>query len=267
MAENPDRGQVNTDAAEIYEEFFIPALFGTWPEQVIKMVEVKPGQKVLDVACGTGIFAREVVKKTGKAVNITGVDINEGMLAVAQRKEPAVEWTNAPAEQLPFDDNSYDITASLFALMFFEDRVAAVKEMYRVLKPGGTMAVAVWDKLENTPGYRAVVDILQRLFGDAAANALRAPYNLGDKQEVKSIFSDAGMPDAEITTVTGTAKFPSIDSWMYTDVRGWTLSDMIDEEQYQLLLELASSELKEFEQSDRSVSFPAPAHIVMFNKT
>jgi SAM-dependent methyltransferase len=146
--------------------------------------------------------------------------------------------------------------------MFFDDRHAALREMLRVLRPGGRMAVAVWDSLENTPGYAAVADLLQRLFGSQVAAALRAPFVLGDIPMLRSLFADAGIPDAQITTQAGTARFPSIRSWVYTDIKGWTLADVLDDAQFEQLLREAERDLRRFTTAEGTVVFSAPVHIV-----
>jgi SAM-dependent methyltransferase len=166
------------------------------------------------------------------------------------------------AESLPFEANSFDAVVSQFGLMFFEDRRAALTEMKRVLKPGGHLAMAVWDSLDNTIAYAAVTKLLKRLFGDEAANALRSPFNLGDTTLLQSLFNEAGMPNAKITTIEGTARFASIKAWVTTDVKGWTLADMIDETQFQQLLAEAEKVLQPFVTADGSVAFTSPAHIV-----
>lgn len=261
-----DRGQVSSGAAEIYEEFFLPALFSEWPSRVIAEGDLRPGQKVLDVACGTGVLARAAYESVMPGGSVTGLDVNEGMLTVARQRAPHIDWREGAAEAMPLEDNSYDAVLSQFGLMFFEDPVAAVREMERVLQPGGTCAVAVWDSLENTPGYHAAVQLLRRLFGDDVASALEAPYNLGDKSALSAVFGAAGVSDLKVETYDGTARFPSIDSWMYTDVRGWTLADMIDDSQYELLLGEAKRSLSEFVTDEGAIMFKAPAHIATFRK-
>lgn len=261
-----DRGQVNTAAAEIYEAFFVPALFGEWGSRLADAARIQPGQRVLDVACGTGVLARAVAERVGPAGEVIGLDINEGMLAVARRLAPQIEWRSGPAEALPFEDNSFDAVVSQFALMFFEDRRAALAEMWRVLRPGGHLAIAVWDSLDRTPGYAAMVALLQRLFGDAVADALRAPFNLGDTARLQSLFTEAGIPNAEITTITGAARFASIEAWATTDIKGWTLAEMIDDAQFHHLLTEAEKELQPFVTPAGSVAFDSPAHIVTATK-
>jgi ubiquinone/menaquinone biosynthesis C-methylase UbiE len=261
-----ETGQVNKSAAEVYEEYFIPALFQEWAGKVANEAEIQQGQKVLDVACGTGVLAREVLKRVGSEGSVFGLDINEGMLAVAREKNPSIEWRKGAAESIPFEDESFDTVISQFGLMFFVDKTSAIKEMFRVLKSGGRIAIAVWGSLENAVGYKKVVEILQRLFGDEAADSLRSPYSLGDVQVLKSLFEDAGIENAEIKTLEGKARFPSIESWMFTDVKGWTLADILDDSQYQLLLNEAEKELRPFLTDEGTVSFDHPAHIIVAKK-
>ena len=264
--ESTASGQVIGSAAEVYDTFFVPALFGAWTGPVSEAAGLKPGDRVLDVACGTGALTREAWARVQPGGSVTGLDINDGMLAVARGRAPQIEWHQGPAESLPFDDGVYDAVLCQFGLMFFEDRVAALREMARVLRPGGRLCVAVWDSLDNTPGYAAVTALLQRLFGDAVADGIRAPYNLGDSELLLPLFSAAGIAGADFRTMQGTARFPSIESWIHTDVKGWTLADMIDDAQYATLQEAAQQELADFAQDDGSVRFAAPAHIVTATK-
>lgn len=254
--------QLNTQVAEVYDTFFVPALFAEWPARVLQAADVRAGQRVLDVACGTGVLARAAVEWVGARGTVTGLDLNDGMLAVARQNAPSVNWRQGRAESLPFDDAAFDAVVSQFGIMFFQDRVTAIREMMRVLRPGGHLAIAVWDTLAATPGYAAVVDLLQRLFGDQAADGLRAPYAMGDKRMLETMLREAGVPHANIETHAGTARFPSVESWMYTDIKGWVLADMLDEEQFQQLIAAAQQELRQFVIADGSVAFPAPAHII-----
>ena len=257
-----ERGQVAATAAEIYEEFFVPALFAEWPQRVLEAAHVQAGDTVLDVACGTGILARTAVNMVGTNGSVVGVDINAGMLAVAKQQAPNISWKVAPAESLPFEAATFDRVISQFGLMFFEDQTKAIAEMRRVLRPRGTLAVAVWDSLEATPGYTVVAEILDELFGPEVARALEVPYSLGDKQKLTSLFAQAGMVDISIQTITGQARFSSIESWIYTDIKGWTLADVIDDEGYEALKRTAPERLSQFVQGDGVVAFDAPAHIV-----
>jgi SAM-dependent methyltransferase len=262
MMDTVERGQVTGSAAEVYEAFFVPALFQQWASRVADAAQIRSGERVLDVACGTGILARTIAERVGMKGSVVGLDVNDGMLAVAAHKAPQIEWRRGRAEALPFDSDSFDAVVSQFGLMFFEDRPAALREMIRVLRPGGHLAIAVWASLETSPGYAAMADLLQRLFGEQAANGLRAPFVLGDADQLRILFNDAGIPKAEITTMNGTVGFPSIESWVYTEVKGWVLADMLDDAQFELLLREAEKALSPFVIADGTVAFDAPAHII-----
>ncbi len=257
-----ETGQVTQRAAEVYEEFFVPALFQQWAERTADAARIREGQRVLDVACGTGVFARTASNRVGGAGSVVGVDGNDGLLAVARRMAPQVEWRGARAEALPFEDDSVDAVGCQFGLMFFEDRPAALREMVRVLRPGGRLAVVVWDRLETSPGYAAMVDLLRRLFGDGVAAALDAPFVLGDRELLRSVVDTAGIEDAEVRTEVGTARFPSLASWIHTDIRGWTLADMVDDDQLTRLQHEAETALRPFVTDDVRVEFAVSAHIV-----
>lgn len=257
-----DRGQVKRTAADIYEEFFVPALFQEWTDRVADAAQVQAGDHALDVACGTGVLARTVAEHVGSAGSVIGLDINEGMLAVAAQKAPYIDWRHGQAEALPFDAASFDVVVCQFGLMFFDDPIAAIREMYRVLRPDGHLAVAVWDTLDNTPGYAAMVQLLHDLFGEQAAYGLRVPYNMGDTSALRTLFARAGVSQANVMTYRGTARYPSIRSWVHTDVYGWTLADVLNNMQVEKLVNEAEQALGHFVNGDGSVAFDAPAHIV-----
>ncbi len=264
--EASDKGQVSGTAADVYESFFVPALFEAWVAPVLDRAAAPKGGAVLDLACGTGILARAARERLGPEAKVVGLDRNAGMLAVAARKGPDIDWREGLAENLPFPDAAFDAVVSNFGLMFFEDRNVALEEMYRVLRPGGRMVVAVWGALDSTPGYAAMVVLLKELFGAEVANALRAPFVLGDRAALMELAVAADLPSAEIETIEGEARFSSLDDWVHTDVKGWTLADMIDEAQYQTLRAAAAKALASFVQSDGQVRFAAPAHLLTLTK-
>ena len=253
-------GQVTATAAETYEAFFVPALFGQWPDRVLDIAGLATGDEVLDVGCGTGIVARAAARRLDGSGSVTGMDINDGMLDVARRAPESVTWRHGPAEHLPFPDQTFDRVVSQFALMFFADQAAALAEMARVTRPGGTITIATWASIDQTPGYAAMIDLLQRLFGHDTAAALQAPFTLGTEDQLTVVLSDV-LPDTTITRHEGVARFDSLEAWVHTDIRGWTLADMIDDRQYAELLAAAQTELAAFAEHDGRVRFPAPALI------
>ncbi len=256
------RGQLEHSAAGVYERFFVPALFRVPAQYVAHTVQPRDGGQILDVACGTGVLTRELAKAAGTPAVCTGVDCNESMLAVARTVAPEICWQHATAEALPFDDRAFANSYCNFGLMFFADRIEALREMRRVTDANGTICVAVWDSLARTPGYAAMCRLLERLFGSQVSAALEAPFVLGETGELRALFADAGIIEADIQSIDVTVRFPSLDEWVRTDVRGWTLSSMIDDAQFERLRLAANAELTEFVQSDGSVAFSSPMHVV-----
>src|SRR5215207_5601638 len=107
-------------AAKAYETLFVPALFGQWASRVVDAANVMAGQSVLDVACGTGVLAREARLRTGPTGYVAGLDPSVGMLAVAKELSPSVDWRQGTAESMPFSDSSFDAVVSQFGLMFMD---------------------------------------------------------------------------------------------------------------------------------------------------
>lgn len=260
--------QARIDAANAYEALFVPALFGQWAPRVAAAAQVQPGQRVLDVACGTGVLAREVASRSGPAGHVVGVDPNPGMLAVAKELAPALEWREAVAESLPFPDRSFDAVVSQFGLMFFTDRRRALREMLRVLAPGGRLAVAVWDSLDRMPAYASEVALLERTAGRPAADALRAPFVLGDREDLAALFSDAGVAAADIVTHEGTARFPGIRAMVEADLRGWlpVMGVNLAEDQIGRIVQEAEQALGPYATPEGRAAFHVSAHLVTARK-
>ena len=257
------------EAAKAYEDLFVGALTGQWAPKIADSAQVRRGQRVLDVACGTGVLARTISSRTGPTGYVAGLDPNLGMLAVAEELAPAVDWQQGTAESLPFPDNSFDYVVSQFGLMFFTDRERALREMLRVLNLGGFLVVAVWDALDNQPAYAAEVALLERLSGAPAANALRAPFVLGDRDNLATIFTNAGATSGTISTLQGTAQFPSIRVMVEADLRGWlpAMGVNLTEEQIGRILQEAENVLETYVTEDGRVTFEAPAHLVTATKS
>jgi ubiquinone/menaquinone biosynthesis C-methylase UbiE len=261
-----ERGQVAADAAKVYDDFFVPALFRQWAIRVAAAAEITAGQRVLDVASGTGVLARTVAELVGPAGSVVGLDVNAPMLAVAERAAPELEWRTGRAEALPFGDADFDAVVSQFGLMFFEDRGAAVGEMHRVLRAKGRVALAVWAAIDESPGYAALADLLADLFGESAAQSLRAPFAMGDPDAIVALLRNAGFRNPRVSTQCGTASFPSMESWMFTEIRGWTLAGSLDDADFGQLVAQANGQLARFEQPDGTVRFDIAALVATATK-
>jgi SAM-dependent methyltransferase len=274
--------------AEVYEAEFVPALFGPFSAVVADAAGVGAGQRVLDVACGTGALARTVAARVGASGHVIGLDANPEMLAVARRLEPLIEWLDGRAEALPFADASVDAVVCQFGLMFFDDRVAALREMARVLigapsalrapvlasgaaqrlVPGGRLAVAVCDAVERSPGYGALATLLHELFGTRVADAFRAPFAIGDAARLAGLARQAGLENARVLRRSAQVRFASVDALVSAERACiWTLGGLLDDAQFARLLHEARRVLASFVLADGSVAFEMPALLIVARKS
>lgn len=256
-------GQITAEAAEIYDDRFVPALFGQFAPRLVAFAGIAPGERVLDVATGTGIVAR-AAEQAGASV--TGLDLNPGMLSVARRHSDRIAWIQGDAAALPFGEAAFDAVLCQFALMFFPDRAAVLSQMLRVLKPGGRLAVAVFDRLDNSPGYDRLVPAIGRIVGLEAADALAAPFVLGDAAAVAAMIEAAGGTVDRVEAVTGTVRQPSLDAWLDTEVGGWTISEMVSDDALERLKSEAKGLFAEFVTAEGSVRFRSPAHFLLAHR-
>ena len=170
--------QVAGSAPEVYERDLVPAVFGPWATILIGLAPPKVGDRVIDIACGTGIVARIAAAKVGPSGAVAGVDLNPGMLNVARSLKTTddaapVQWQEASADKLPFPDGSFDVAYCQLGLQFFADRPAALREMRRVLFTRGRLAVMVWCGIQESPGFEHFARILERNVSPAAATIMR----------------------------------------------------------------------------------------------
>jgi len=165
---------------------------------------------------------------------------------------------------LRFDDAAFDAVVSQFGLMFFDDRIAALREMWRVLRPGGRLAVAVCDAIGNSPGYASLAALLDRLFGKRIGDAFRAPFAFGDANVLGAFCSGAGIAGARIEQRHATVRFASIDTLVSTErACVWTLGGALSDSQFQQLRRQAQRALAPFVGADGMVEFEMPALIII----
>ena len=209
----------STNPAETYESYMVPTLFGPWADVLVRAAQPRPGERVLDVACGTGIVARRAAPIVGPTGQVVGLDLNPNMLAVAraaaEREGLAVDWREGRAERLPFPDGGFDLALCQFGLMFFADRRAALGEMHRVLRGGGRVALGVWQGLDRHPFYRALDEAIERRLG---MSGVRDIFALGDAGELRTLLAEAGFRDVAIEPVSMTARLPNPGAFLAGEI-------------------------------------------------
>ncbi len=214
-----DRQMVGSagNAAEAYERYLVPGLGRPSAEALIEVAPPSPHDRVLDVGCGTGVVALMAAARVGPAGSVHGVDINPGMLEVARRLPGAdrVEWRQGDAQRLPYADASMELVYCQHTLQFVPDRLMAVKEMRRVLTPGGKLGIVVWGPVERSPGYLALSAALAHHIRPEAGDAVRqAPFSLHEPAELASILAAGGFGEVDVRAVDLESRFASADEFL-----------------------------------------------------
>lgn len=215
---------------ENYERYFVPSIARPIAVDLVGEAALRPGERVLDVACGTGIVARLAAERVGENGAVAGVDVNPGMLAVARATAAAagtrIRWYETSAESIPLPDEAFDIVFCQVSLQFIEDKVAALREMRRVLVPGGRALVNV---PQPTPLFDVLDDALSRHAGEAAGRFVRAVFSLNEVDRVERLFRDAGFRDVAARTETKTLRLPPAKEFVWQYVHSTPLSGLVAE--------------------------------------
>ena len=261
MGDATETFTISPEAAEVYQERFVPAIFAERVPHLLEVAGVAPGHAVLDVACGTGAVARGAAPVVGPGGTVAGVDLNEAMLTVARRLSPGIEWRRGDAAALPFDDGGFDAVVCQMAMMFFPDPVAALAEMARVTRPGGTVAVLVPASLASSPGYSRFAEVVGRHAGPDGVGLVGAYFALGDVDRLRDLFAEAGMRVTRVDTRVGHARFPTVDDFVATEVEGSPLIERIDDATYAAIRDDCRTALAPFA-DDGGVAVPFDCHAV-----
>jgi ubiquinone/menaquinone biosynthesis C-methylase UbiE len=205
--------QLTGTAAELYERYLVPAITGVWAADLVRRAALQPGERVLDVASGTGIVARLAADQVGAQGAVVGLDLNTAMLAVARALPSSagapITWTEASVLAMPFPDASFTVVLCQLGLQFFPDRPQALREMRRVLVPGGRLLLSVFGPLAHNPAPQALVEALERHLGPHASAIKRAEHELDDPAEIDALVSGADFAEVTIETTTQPIRFPS----------------------------------------------------------
>ena len=189
---------------EMYEQALVGPLFRPWAEDVLEEVGLSPGERLLDVACGTGIVARLAKARLGTGGGVVGVDLSPAMLAVARREEPGIDWREGDAGALPLRDGErFDVVVCQQGMQFFPDRPAAASQMRRALADGGRLAVSTWRPDAEVPVCEALRHVAERQLGPIADRR----HGFGESGPLVALLRDAGFHDIRTKTVSRTIRF------------------------------------------------------------
>jgi ubiquinone/menaquinone biosynthesis C-methylase UbiE len=213
----PNQWQLSGNAAERYERVLVPAIFAPWAADLVSLADLRPGERVLDVACGTGVVARLAAERVGAGGQITGLDLNEGMLEVARSLPSpagaaAVVWVQGSALAMRLPDASFDVVLCQQGVQFFPDRPLALREMIRVLVPNGRVLASVWEG--PTPYTTAMWNAVERHVGADAAATLRKSRAGENPKALQHLMMQAGFREVKIVQRTRTARIRAVGDFV-----------------------------------------------------
>ena len=215
--------QQNPNPAETYERYFGTTISDPWSHVLLEHAVAQPGERALDLACGTGSVARHIAPLVGAEGRVVALDINPEMLAVG-RALPApagatIKWQEGNAVALALPDGAFNLVLCQQGLQFFSDRAAALREMRRVLTDGGRVVLSVWRDLQRHPVYEALFQATARHLG-AALSDVALSFSLWNAEELSALLSDSGFQRTEVTPRSLDIHLPSPERFVQLTVLG-----------------------------------------------
>jgi ubiquinone/menaquinone biosynthesis C-methylase UbiE len=204
------------NAPENYQRYFVSAIGAPVADDLMRSAALRPNERVLDVACGTGVVTRLASKLVGEGRAVAGLDVDPGMLAVARATTPpgmTIEWHEASAQGMPLPDAAFDAVLCQMGLQFIPDREAALNEMQRVLTPGGRLIINVPGPTPSAFGFLA--EALAHHIGPRAAGFVNQVFSLHDTTEVQSLLSGAGFRDVSIESRNKSLHLPAPEEFLW----------------------------------------------------
>jgi ubiquinone/menaquinone biosynthesis C-methylase UbiE len=203
--------------AESYEDFIVPGVFRNFTPILLNRLAPQPGERVLDLACGTGIVARSILPLVKPGGSVSALDANASFLEVARTRFPEmrneIDWQEGWAEALPYADGEFDLVLCQQGFQWFKDRPVAVREIHRVLREQGRVGIEVWQSFEQQTAYRT--------FYEAMANVLHVPvreivmtFSAGEENTLCGLFEEAGFQQVHVEAVSANTRFPDPDEFV-----------------------------------------------------
>jgi ubiquinone/menaquinone biosynthesis C-methylase UbiE len=265
--------QLSGSAPELYQRHLVPAITARWAADLVERAGLSSGDRVLDVACGTGVVAFEAAERVGPTGTVAAVDVNAGMLAVA-RSLPlppgaGITWHECSALDLPFPPGSFDAALCQFGLQFVPDRPRALREMSRVLALGGRLGLSVFSPIERNPATHALSDALDRHVAPDASRTKRTEHALDDPRRLEALVADAGFGDVRVETVTKTIHFPSAADYVHIQLGATPLAsvlaglDTADRDAAVSALVADVSAALKWYHDETGISFPQEVHVLL----
>lgn len=257
-------GSYGANPAESYERFFVPSIGEPLARNLVDRVGIGPTDRVLDVACGTGVVARLVAQRLDGQGAVAGLDPNPAMLAVARAAAPAaatVTWHEAPAEHMPLPDASFDTVVCQMGLQFMTDRVAAAREMRRVLAPGGRIWLSVPGPIAGI--FAELAAAMERHVGLEAARFVGQVFSLHDVDEIEQLLRDAGFHDVVVEATHHELELPLPQDFLWQYVHSTPLIGVVSQASAESRSAMEREVLAAWKRSVRGDALQHPLRLVV----
>jgi ubiquinone/menaquinone biosynthesis C-methylase UbiE len=214
MADNSKDGAIDTSAAEAFEKYLVPTIFGPWSEAMIDHAGTKESHNLLDVGCGSGAAARYAAKIVGLTGSVSAIDFNAGMITHARTLDPVgqIDWQQGDVTDMPYDDGVFDIIAGNQLLQFLPEKEKGLSEMKRVLADSGRLALTVYCAPHRNPAHAAVANALEKHGIDS--KGVVHPFSYGDPVVLGDLLQDAGFRDVSVVRKQMDSYFSSAENFI-----------------------------------------------------
>ena len=212
--------------AENYHRYFVTAIGAPAAEDLMEVARLQPGERVLDVGCGTGVVTRLAAKRVGVAGNVAGLDVTPGMLAVAHSQTPpgiSIDWYEATAESMPLPDKAFDVVLCQMALQFIPNKLAALREMRRVLDRGGRALVTLPGP--KPPLFAIMTDALARHLSPEAASFGDLVFSMHDIDEISQLMLSAGFQRVDVKAKPKTLRLPAPSDFLWQYINSTPMAE------------------------------------------
>lgn len=229
MSEKQTSDSFAPSPPENYQRFFVPAIGRPLAEDLLREASLTRGERVLDVGCGTGVVARLAAEKVGPDGRVVGLDNNPGMLAVAQSSSAgqSIEWRHASADRMPFPDETFDVVLCQLSLQFMPDQMLVLREMHRLLVPGGRLVLNVPGPAD--PLFRTLADAMEHHIAHEAARFVNAVFSLHEDAQIRGMLINAGFRGVEVQAYVKALLLPRAHSFLWQYIRSTPLAGAVAE--------------------------------------
>jgi ubiquinone/menaquinone biosynthesis C-methylase UbiE len=263
----PEQWHLTNDAARRYERCVAHYILGPWAAPLVETAGIVPGERVLDIACGTGVVTRIAAERAGITGKVVGLDLNSDMIAVAQALPPPpgakIEWLTRSALDLGFEDASFDAVLCQQGLQFFPDKLTALLEMRRVLRTGGRLALSVWSSIGHYNS--AVGKALEQFIGHDTAQRFCASRQAPSRDEMLRLAIDAGFSDVQIGLARLDIQLPRLDQFALEHLAATPVASVVaaaDAETRGMIGASLMHQLERYADTEGTVTYPEETYVL-----